>query len=67
VQLAGDDGAAVYDALRGQGQNMRRAALAEEQTRGHKVTEQLSLTITALAGTFLALVMIPTMLTLLAS
>ncbi|MGO3089937.1 MAG: type II secretion system F family protein [Galactobacter sp.] len=67
VQLAGDDGAAVYESLRGQGQNMRRAALAEEQTRAHKITEQLSLMITALAGTFLALVMIPTMLTLMAS
>lgn len=66
IGLSGNEGAAVYEALRALGLNMRTEILAEEQTRSNKITEHLSLTITALAGAFVALVLIPTLFTLIA-
>lgn len=64
IGLAGSEGAAVYEALRALGMNMRTEILAEEQTRSNRITEQLNLTITALAGAFVALVLVPTIIAL---
>lgn len=64
LRLSGSEGAAVYSSLRGLGNSMRVELLAEEQTRSHKITEKLGMTITMLAGSFVVLVIIPAVISL---
>lgn len=64
IGLSGTEGAAVYEALRGMGRNLRVELLAEDQTAANKSTEQLNFTIAGLGIAFLALILAPALIAL---
>jgi|GEM_PF-3980430 len=59
LALSGSKGAAAYDTLRSQGQNLRRSLLAQENEEANKKTDKFQIFITAMAVGFVALILTP--------
>jgi Flp pilus assembly protein TadB len=64
VRLSGDNGAAVYEALRSAGKGLRLRMLNNEHTKANKASEQMAIMITVLALVFTGIVLTPLIMNL---
>jgi pilus assembly protein TadC len=62
MRLSGEEGVAVYDALRARAAASRSALLAADHTQANRISETLAFPISALAVVFLAILVTPALL-----
>ncbi|MDO5053429.1 MAG: type II secretion system F family protein [Pseudoclavibacter sp.] len=62
IRLSGEEGAAVYETLRGRGRSLRIRLLGDEHARANRASERMTLPLTALAFVFVGIVMTPLVL-----
>lgn len=62
IRLSGEEGASVYETLRGRGRTLRIRLLGDEHARANQASERMTLPLTSLAFVFVGIVMTPLVL-----